>query len=206
MIIKDAIKMLRDSVLKQVKVGEDDLAIIGFINLGVTELHKRFRLSFSEAFITPVPGKSLYKLDGTDNDVVMDLSAGELVVIECVLDSEGDEVPLNVLINPKSAKTPSYNTIRFGVENTSAQYTAIYRTSPRFSIVDTDPIPLSPAFIESLFHYVGYQAFLTVNGEENTQHNLHKKRFEDSIQRVAALGLYTQNDYSTDYLYKKGFV
>ena len=206
MIIKDAITMLQSSVLKQIKVGEDTTAIIGYINMGVLEIHKRFRLSFGEATITPVPGKSVYKLDGIDTDVSIDLSSGELLVIETILDPDYKPVAINKVIDEKGTKTLSFNTVRLGEEETAASYKVVFRTSPEFSLVDTQAIPLSSVFLESLFHYVGYLAYLSQTGEENTQHNLYKKRFDESIQRIAASGLYSQNDMSTDKLYERGLV
>lgn len=205
MLIKEAIEMLRDSVLRHVKVGEDDNAVIGFINLGILELHKRFRMSFDEAVITPVIGKRVYTLDGADPDVSIDLARKELLVIETIVDSDYEEVPLNVLIDPKSAKTLSFNTIRLAEEADSTSYTVTFRTAPEFSVLRDYALPISSAFIEPLFHYVGYQAFLSVQGEENTQHSLHKKRFEESLQRVAALGLYQQSDMRTDRLEERTF-
>lgn len=207
MIIKDAIELIRSSILRnQVKVGEDSTALLGFINMGVLELHKRFRLAFGEAVITTAPGKYVYRLDGIDADVSIDLAGFEVLAIEQLLDDEYEPVGLNVSVDPKSSKILSYNTIKIGQLEESPSFTVIYRTSPEFSILASETIPLSSVFFDALFHYVGYQAFLSVNGEENTQHNLHKKRFEDSVQRISSLGLYQQNDLKTDKLAERTFI
>ncbi len=84
MIVTEAIALLKNSELKQAKIKEDTTAVLGYINLGILELYKRFLLWEAEAVLTIVDGTLLYKLDGVDANVSIDLSDHNLLQIERV--------------------------------------------------------------------------------------------------------------------------
>ena len=95
MLASEAITQLKQTELKQLKVKEDDTAILGYLNEAILELHKRFNLWQDEAIITHVDSIYTYTIDGIDPNVSVDLSDKLLCVISEAYDYDGAELSLN---------------------------------------------------------------------------------------------------------------
>ena len=81
MLASEAIANLLTTELKQLKVGTDTPTVLGYLNQAVLELHKEFNIWQDDATITHATGVTLYKLDGADPNVVIDLSDKQLLLI-----------------------------------------------------------------------------------------------------------------------------
>jgi len=212
MTAQDVINLAKNSELKQLAVQNDDLAVLGYLNLGLLELYKRFPLEEAEAIITLRDGKTSYKLDGTDPDVSMN-TAKELLVIAGVFTTikEGNETwVVELTINDESdmsgVDTPSFNTIEVPAVKTGARISVIYRVTPAFLTSLTDILPLPPQLLEALLHYIGYRGHGSVKGGINAEDQSHYIRFENSCKRVLLEGLITTEDLISKKFYNKGFV
>ena len=95
MLASEAITSLSNTELKQLSVKTDTNAVLGYLNEAIKELHKRFNIWQDEAIITHATDVFLYKLDGIDVNVTIDLSDKELLVISEAYDYIGAEMPLN---------------------------------------------------------------------------------------------------------------
>lgn len=206
MIVSDAITLLKNSELKQFAVKDEPATVLGYINLGILEIHKRFVLWEGEAVITQVEGTSTYTLDGIDTNVSIDLSDNELVKIERVYDEDSLLYVLNNEKDPESLETPRFNSLKVVTVVPDYTMTVIYRATPKFHTADTEAIPLPPQFLEALFLYAAYKAQSSVKPGERDEASAYYKRFEASCARVAQEGLYIQQDLVSSKFINRGFV
>lgn len=221
MNIQTAIKLLAESELKQLKVKEDSVAIMGFINMGVAELYKRFNLWLAEATITPVTGTSLYLLDGNDVNVDITLTDHELMKIMTVWLPSGVTSPpekqiwdVNNEHNWDTVLIPKYNQIKIQSELltdlVADSYTVrvVYRSAPIFMTVETATIPLPQQFLEALFLYVGWKGHGSIrqSNEQTTDTRSYYKYFEDACKRIDYEGLGRHDDMTSNKFAQRGFV
>jgi hypothetical protein len=206
MIISQAIDLLQNAELKQLKVGEDKIAVRGFINSAILELYKRFNLWEAEALITMASSKFTYGLDGTDTDVFMDLTDHDFLMVQEVYDNLGEPLSLNDEKDPYGVSTPKYNNIELVSVIAGDLVSVIYRAAPVFLSHEKAVIPLPPQFNEALFHYVGYRAHGSVKGDVKSENNTHYIRFESSCERIKKEGLFNQDDMASYKFETRGFV
>jgi hypothetical protein len=205
MLVNQIIDLAASSELRQLAVRTDADAVIGFINLGMLELHKRFTLKSEEAIITLQDGKTLYTLDGIDPDVDITNAENFLIAIECY-DESGEVVPVNDDNEPLGIMTPSYNTIEVPNVTEGERLSIIYRSSVPFATSTVDNIVLPPQLLESLLHYIGYRGNSTVSADSKAENNTHYTRFEQSCKRVLDSGLIVADDMQSYKFDLKGFV
>jgi hypothetical protein len=204
MLVSQIIDLAASSELRNLAVRTDTAAVIGFINLGMLELHKRFTLRSEEAIITMRDGKSLYSLDGTDPDVVITNPADFIVIVECS-DEVGDVLSINDESNALGIMTPSYNTVEIINVTDGARLSVIYRSSVAFITSRTDNVVLPPQLLESLLNYIGYRGNSTITADARAENNTHYMRFEHSCQRVLDNGLISEDDMKSYKFEEKGF-
>ena len=209
MTAQDVINLAKNAELKQLAIKDDDLAVLGYLNLGLLELYKRFPLEEAEAMITLRDGKTSYKLDGTDADVAMDANK-ELLMIVGAYELGDNGLPIPVVINDEddmlSINTPSYNVVEIPAVATGVLISIIYRVAPKFLSAVTDVVPLPPQLLEALLNYIGYRGHGSINGELKSENQSHYVRFENSCRRVALDGLIATEDLISKKLYNRGFV
>jgi len=209
MTAQDVINLAKNAELKQLAVRTDDSAVLGFVNLGLLELYKRFPLKEAEAIITLRDGKTTYKLDGTDPDVSTD-SDKELLIITGAYTTSDDgfveEMTMNDEDDIMGINTPSYNTVEIPATAEGVLVSIIYRATPKFITSVDDLLPLPPQLLEALLNYVGYRGHGSVSGELNTENQSHYVRFENSCKRVILEGLITSDDLVSKKFKNRGFV
>jgi len=209
MTAQDVINLAKNAELKQLAVRTDDSAVLGFINLGLLELYKRFPLKEAEAIITLRDGKTTYKLDGTDPDVSID-SDKELLIITGAYTTSDDgfveEMTMNDEDDIMGINTPSYNTVEIPATAEGVLVSIIYRATPKFITSVDDLLPLPPQLLEALLNYVGYRGHGSVSGELNAENQSHYVRFENSCKRVILEGLITSDDLVSKKFKNRGFV
>lgn len=206
MIVSVAIELLRNSELKQLSLRNDKPTVLGFINLGILEIYKRFNLWEAEAVITMAEGVLLYKLDGLDANVAIDLSDKQLLMIEEVYEETGEKMVLNDELDPYSVSTPQYHQIEVVEEVDGQTMGVIYRAAPLFLTHEKQEIPIPPQFIEALFHYVGFKGHGSIKSDIRGENNTHYIRFEASCALVHSEGLIAQDDLASVKFENRGFV
>jgi hypothetical protein len=191
MLASEAITNLKSTELKQLNVKDDVTAVLGYLNQAVKELHKRFNLWQAEAIITQATDVTLYKLDGVDANVSIDLSDNELLLISEAYDYNGDYLSLNDEDDECGAVTPKYNWVEFPLDGLAPgeEFSFIYRASPTPMTAVTDVIDLPPVLEEAMYFYVGFRAHVSQKGNKELENGTHQQRYNDSCDRVSALGL-----------------
>jgi hypothetical protein len=213
MTVQQVISLAKNGELQQLAINENTDAIIGFINLGLLELYKRFTLKTDEALVHLVEGKIIYSLDGTDPDVEMgDTSLMYIVSVLGGIESgrELEELSLNDSENPYSINTVNYTDIQVPVVTEGAMLSVIYASKPTY--VDATnlaaEIDIPDQLVEPLLHYIGYRGHGSVDGNIQTESNTHYMRFEASCNKAKELGVGIPADDITmeTRLYTRGFV
>lgn len=218
MQVSEATQILQNSALKQLAVKDDQVAVMGFINMAILEIYKRFPLWEADAVITQADGVSIYNLTEADPNVSIDLSDNQLMVIQSVYDEDGIPYVINnnkdpvkhikeTSENPRSIlQTPKYNQIKVKNIVPGYQMDVVYRAAPLFLTEQEDEIPLPPQFNEALFLYVSYKAHLGVKAGIKDENNTHFIRFEASCNNVDTEGLFPQQGLESNKFEQRGFV
>lgn len=215
MTSREIMTLARSGELLQLSplIKDNDEIVLSFINMGMLEIYKRFALRTSEALITLVEGKTIYKLDGTDPDVSMSADEKFMYVITAYGQNVdgGDylentiELPINVEDNPYSINTISYNTLQIPLITAGSLVSIIYAAKPLkagevFSGQTSAPDPLDneldlpDQFQEALLHYIGYRGHGAMEGDIQSDSNTHYMRFERSCDKIRELGVGITDD------------
>ena len=215
MTIRQAIDLAKSGKLKNSNIVNDDVAILGALNLGLIELYKRFPLRVDEAIITLRDAKTEYKLDGTDVDVSLPTGSRFMWVVAAYQEVEDaidenkvttEQIPVNEEDNPLSVQTVSWDTIQVPVTNSGAYISVIYAAAPDLLVAGDldDALPLPPQMLEPLLEYMCYQANSTLDAEIDT--DKYYQRFEASCSRIEMRGMTTSDDLDMLGRDLKGFV
>lgn len=205
MLVSDVINLAKTSELKQLAIRNDTSAILGFINLGMLELYKRFPLKQEEAIITMRDGKSEYFLNGSDSDVEMNSFTNFLIVSEC-WDEAGNKLTLNDENDPLAIMTPSYNSVEVPNVANGEKLSIIYRTSVDFATALDDDLLLPPQLLEALLYYIGFKGHSSITADVKAENNSYFIRFEQSCNRVLQTGLILPDDMESTMFETRGFV
>lgn len=198
MTVREVMLLARSGELSQLSpsIKDDDTAVVGFINLGMLELYKRFPLRTEEAIITLREAKTIYKLDGTDADVAL---ADPYFYLIAAYGSKRDDassledlvLPINEEDNPFSVNTVSYKEVQVPLITAGALISLIYVPKPvKVLVAGLDvELDIPDQFVEPLLHYIGYRAHGAMDGNIQTESNTHYVRFEASCNRLKELGV-----------------
>jgi len=202
---QEVIDLARNGELKQLAIKTDVDAVIGFINLGLLELYKRFPIETKEFIITMVNGVGEYSLP---SDFMWIVSAyGEVPINGTQITV--NQLPINDETDPLSINTVAWNKVQIPSGVTGEYVSVIYVPSPVpvTTLTLTDPLPIPDQFIEALLNYIGYRGHGSVDGKINTESNTHYQRFEASIARIAQYSMFTEESMSmANRVIDKGFV
>ena len=215
MTIRQAIDLAKSGKLKNSNIVNDDVAILGALNLGLIEMYKRFPLRVDEAIITLRDAKTEYKLDGTDVDVSLPTGSRFMWVVAAYQEVEDaidenkvttEQIPVNEEDNPLSVQTVSWDTIQVPVTNSGAYISVIYAAAPDLLVAGDldDVLPLPPQMLEPLLEYMCYQANSTLDAEIDT--DKYYQRFEASCSRIEMRGMTPSDDLDMLGRDLKGFV
>lgn len=211
--------MLLSQVLEQLKYGElrhlklGDLAtdderktVIGAINLGLVELHKRFYLIAKQVLLETQENVYEYYLNevlsGSNNLNVdphnyldtsfNDIYNNDLLKIERIFNEDNEELPLNNDTEESSFFTPQYNIIRVPLDYPPKKAIIEYRARPETLSTDTDcenvDIPLPIALLEPLLLFVAYRVGRILNPDQTQETMNYFQLYEESCKRIENLG------------------
>lgn len=216
--------LARNGELKQLSnIAKTDRVVLGFINLGLIELNKEFRLATDEFIINLVSGKTIYKLDGTDTDVTdsagVQLAAGQVMQIISAYEETGESIAINSTRDPLAIFTPTPNTIQVPAVVTGSYISIVYAKTAKIIVADVDAtfnssdaltnnptVDLPEELLTPLLHFIGYRGHGAVKGEINAENNTHLMRYKASVEEVKQLGLQNSDDLGFLSIQEKGYV
>ena len=220
MKLSTIIRQARNGELKGLSdIDKTDSVIVDYINMALVVLYSRFMLSTEEAIVHLRAGKTVYKFDGTDNDVLIKDSAGndvpvpygDVLAITEAFDEKG-KIPINDDNCEFGIFTISYDAIQVPVTASDSFISIIYKKAPveiEFEEDVTDPeavsVRLPRGLQEALLHYIGYRAHGSLNGDINAENNTHLMRFEKACKLALDQGVVPM-DNPTRNVSSKGFL
>lgn len=204
MTVRQVIDLAKASELTGLPAASKDETVLGFINLGVLELYKRFTLSVEEWIIALEDGQSYYT---APEDFMWIIAAYGEVGMDSV--QEVNVLPVNEEDNPLSINTVGWNKVQVPLSVTGAYVSIIYAATPEvYSVTDMDKtVNIPPQMIEALLAYIGWRANSTIDTGIQTEDTVWYNRFESSCSRLEVKGFINANDVvMTNRLNMRGFV
>lgn len=204
MTVRQVIDLAKASELTGLPAASKDETVLGFINLGVLELYKRFTLSVEEWIIALEDGQSYYT---APEDFMWIIAAYGEVGMDSV--QEVNVLPVNEEDNPLSINTVGWNKVQVPLSVTGAYVSIIYAATPEvYSVTDMDKtVNIPPQMIEALLAYIGWRANSTIDTGIQTEDTVWYNRFESSCSRLEVKGFVNANDMvMTNRLNMRGFV
>lgn len=204
MTVRQVIDLAKASELTGLPAASKDETVLGFINLGVLELYKRFTLSVEEWLIALEDGQSYYT---APEDFMWIIAAYGEVGMDSV--QEVNVLPVNEEDNPLSINTVGWNKVQVPLSVTGAYVSIIYAATPEvYSVTDMDKtVNIPPQMIEALLAYIGWRANSTIDTGIQTEDTVWYNRFESSCSRLEVKGFINANDMvMTNRLNMRGFV
>jgi len=185
--------------------------IVGFINLGLKEIYKRFFLRSNEIYIQQHEEIATYKLHSDfavsntasveDPKYIIDTVANpfqdDILKIEMIYDAGGNKLPLNDTSEELSVYTPTFRSVQIAnpndVDTFSVQYRACHAKIP--VTLATDPntveVELPNSLQEALLYYVASRAYRPTDREASAD---YWQLFKKSCTDVERLGLEVQGE------------
>ena len=151
MTVRQVIDLAKASELTGLPAASKDETVLGFINLGVLELYKRFTLSVEEWIIALEDGQSYYT---APEDFMWIIAAYGEVGMDSV--QEVNVLPVNEEDNPLSINTVGWNKVQVPLSVTGAYVSIIYAATPEvYSVTDMDKtVNIPPQMVEALLAYI----------------------------------------------------
>lgn len=205
MTAQEVINLAKNGELKQLAIKNDVEAVIGFVNLGLVELYKRFPIETKEHIIEIVDGVSEYTMP----DDFMWIMAAYGEVPSNANQNVINRLPINDEEAPLSINTTGWNKVQIPTAVGGEYISLIYVATPVKVTTATlnEELPIPEQFIEALLNYIGYRGHGSVDGKINTESNTHYQRFEMSVARIIKDGMFTEESLSMDgRITEKGFV
>lgn len=237
MLLKDIFNQLSHGEFAQTNIGssinggegiqpDHYPVMVNFINLGLTELHKRFPLKTREILLQQYESIEYYRLTSkfaTSNvdslepiKYIVDDEypfKDDLLKIETIVDEAECELVLNNKANPFSLFTPEFNLLQVPYADSDKTLSIMYRanhyTLQYESISDplTQEINLPVSHLEALLFYVAgryFSSFPDVEGTTN-QGIQYMTRFENSCILLQNKELTNYPDESNNKLELRGW-
>ena len=195
MKVSPFLSIVRDSELSNLSSNSfTDDRLISFINLGIIELSKRFRLATKVETIQTSMYTHIYTLRHSDVINILDIidSTGKSLNPQRASDSENYDYKLmssnSFLLKRKFDYVDSitYTTNRGGdkIENLQDvpapdhSLVVVYSAIADLVMDEEDDLPIPELFIEALMSYVGYKAYRTLGANGQSDSSEKWKVFE----------------------------
>ena len=149
MTIRQVIDLAKSSELTGLPVASKDETVLGFINLGVLELYKRFTLKVEEWLVALEDNESYYT---APEDFMWIIAAYGEVGSDSV--EQVNILPVNEEDNPLSINTVGWNKIQVPLSVTGAYISIIYAATPKhYGTADINDTIDIPPQVQPISHY-----------------------------------------------------
>jgi len=199
-------------------------AVVSHINLGLTELHKRFNIKTKTAQLQQYAAITSYQLEedftvsvGTSSPLyILDSTKpfkNTVLRIETVYDDIEEEFfPLNDENNEDTLITTAFDTFVVPEPSDTTTMTVTYRCNhARILVPDLNPltynVDIPESLLEPLLFYVAARAYSGVPALDGQNQGLeYLQKFEASIAKITELSLITNNNDSNQRIWINGWV
>ena len=199
--------------------------IIGFVNLAMIELYKKFPIKLGTmdvqlyADITRYLLRYDYALSNTGGaepvkyilDSASDPFTQDVLHIERISNLDLVDIPVNKLNNTLSVFTPEYDIFTIAEPDATDIYTIEYRAAPeKIDQFTTDPytayVNLPDQMMEAMLSYVAHRAFSALPTPEPSNSASFYTKFLAACRNIQELGLINKMETENTRLDEKGFV
>lgn len=202
MTVRQIIDLAKSSELNGTVLANKDDVILGFMNLGVLELHKRFQLKLEEYIIELVDGQDVYTMPSNYMWIVAAYGEVDIRSTETV-----NVLPVNEEDNPLSINTIGWNKLQVPVSIEGAYVSIIYVASPTVYTLTDETVDLPPQMIEALLAYIGYRANAAIDSGVQTEDSVWYQRFEHMCDKLREYGMVNSDDmFMNKRITTRGFV
>lgn len=204
MTVGQIIDLAKTGELNGLKAADKPEVIVGYMNLGVLELYKRFQLKVGEHMIDLLDGVDVYTMP---SDYMWMIAAYGEVAISST--ENVNLLPINEEDNPLSVNTIGWNKVQIPVSVSGAYVSIIYVASPSvYSINDLDvEVDLPAQMIEALLAYIGYRANSAIDSGVQTEDSVYYQRFEASCEKMRQYSMFNSDDmFMSKRIDVRGFV
>ena len=196
MLASDIFNMAKYSELKQLAIKDDVNAVLSFMNLGLIELYKRFRLSIKVEIVRTSPMVPMYYLRNTDIEQVVEVYDSNGKSLKEAVHTTDEDYDIKKL-------SPTVYLFKAPVDEEIA---FVYTASPeRIASLDDD-LQIPTNMVEPLLHYIGYKGHAALDGNIDGENNTHYMRFEKSCLALIELGFGPVVELPYRDITTKGFI
>lgn len=223
MKVSQFLSFVRDSELSNLSSNSfTDDRLISFMNLGIIELSKRFRLATKVETIQTSMYTYIYTLRNSDVINILDIidSTGKSLIPQKLSDSENYDYKLmssnSFLLKRKFDYVDSitYTTNRGGdkIENLQDvpapdhSLVVVYSAIADLVTDEEDDLPIPELFIEALMSYVGYKSYRTLGANGQNDSSEKWKVFEYCCSLVTNSSYAGDDTILGNSVQSKGFV
>ena len=185
MRLAEIIDIIKNTELKQLIVGEQETQVYTLLNLALIDVYGRFSILKEDQRITMEDGRTRYHLLEECQSVIK-------VYGRIDKDDEIHELPINDINDVESVFTPEPYILHVPNPLDGDVLSVIQAVTPPFVTkenVNTLDFIIPPQFLEPIVNYVGYRAYISMNGDDNTESSSHYRRYIRSCNDVRLRGL-----------------
>jgi hypothetical protein len=188
MRLTEILEIIKNTELKQIIVGDDDSQVYSLLNLALIDVYGRFDILQEEQLITMRADQTMYRL--------LDKSQRLLRVYgKWHRDQDPERIqdlPINDDNDPRSVFTPQPYILHVPNPIDGQLLSCVLSVTPPYITpqnIDTLDLIVPPQFLECITSYMGYRAYLSVNGDQQYEHTSLYQRYLRACNDVRVRGL-----------------
>lgn len=182
--------------LQNITLSKDEEGMISLINMGISDLYRKFNLSIRSETIHTNPMLALYELRNDDVEMLLR-----------VFSREGYELKQSDVIDSHMWDYKMVNFRSFLLNKPKEGYLyAVYKASPIEVADKDDKIDLPEAMMDALLTYVTYQAYDTINRDNKNATAYWFKQYENKCVDLQNMGYKMPLNAESMNIVIKGYV
>ena len=197
MHVSDIVEIAKITFLNNIAISRNDKALIKFVQLGVSELYRRFNLSIKSETIITSANLTVYELKNQDVSLLLG-----------VFDRAGRELKETDIMDSRTFEYKMVNYKSFLLRNPfDGLLYAVYKASPSKALENLeDYIELPDAMMDALLTYVAYIGHSTINKDNINEASAYLQRFDIACKELEMQGYRIPLSTESLSLHAKGFV
>ncbi len=191
MRVRQIFDILKNTELKQIIVGEDDDAVITYLNFALIEVYGKFNILQEEQKITVVEGQTRYRLQ-ENSQRILQVYWRNIIENPLLGDNSFNEIPINDINCDESVFTPQPFVLHIPNPEAGREYSIMQTVTPPYITkenIDTVDIIVPPQLLECIVNYAAYRAYKSMNGDEQSEIGSHLKAYIYSSKEVLRKGM-----------------
>ena len=217
MLVSELISLARSSELNGLsEVNMTTEKMLGFVNLGIIELSKKFNMVTKVEVIRTSPYTNVYSLRNTDVVQILEIfdSNGKELIRYTTIDGENYDYRLvgfnTFLLKREEQYVTEYDentgmAIIDEVSSPDKELAVVYRGIADKVTSVLEEVPISDVFMDALLSYIGYKANSAVATNEFETTRLWN-RYMNSINEITLAGFDAFTDIPSRSVASRGFI